>query len=326
MKHLLTLATASLLSCQLHAKDPAWPSVTLSNGAVKMISRTPGLPESFYRGGRFVHCAMLDEIEAGGASFYIRHHTGAHNPLGHDSVCGPAEEFDLNTPPPGYAEAEGGGLFLKIGVGVLRRPADEKEYAFYKTYEIADPGVWTTEAPGGNEVIYRHTVALPDKSYAVEYEHRVSLADGAPVARVTRTLRNTGEKEIATRHYNHQFLAINTQPIGAAYTLELGFAPLPKEQLGDILRITENKIEFTRDLTKTLWSPMTGFGDSSEENRFTLRLENGAAVHYSTDRPIADVCLYATPRVICPEFFTDLRLAPGSETPWSSELRFEPPK
>ncbi len=326
MKRFISFLMAFIVSCLLRAEELPWPSVSLSNGVMQMTSYTPGVPGSFYKAGRFVHGSLLDNIKAGSAAFYVRHYPGAHNPLGLDSVCGPAEEFDLNTSPPGYDEVADGGLFLKIGVGVLRRPADVEKYEFFKAYDIVDSGVWTTEALGGTGVVYRHTVALPDKRYGVEYEHRITLDAKQPVARVTRTLRNTGGKTIVTRHYNHQFLAINAQPVGAAYSLELGFAPTPEQSLGDAIRISGRNIQFTRDVTGTLWSPMSGFTDAPTDHRFTLRHGNGAAVHYATDRPVADFCLYVTPRIICPEFFIDLCVAPGTAATWSSELRFELPK
>ena len=50
-------------------------------------------------------------------------------------MTGPADEFA----PLGWDEAKPGGSFIKIGVGVLRRP-DEGKYDNYKLYEIIDPG------------------------------------------------------------------------------------------------------------------------------------------------------------------------------------------
>ena len=41
----------------------------------------------------------------------------------------------------GYGEAKAGGTFLKIGVGVSRKPVEPKFQQFH-TYEIVDPGKW----------------------------------------------------------------------------------------------------------------------------------------------------------------------------------------
>jgi len=64
MMRFIPLAIAFIAPFLLCAEEPTWPSATLSNSVLKMVSHTPGLPESFYRAGRFVHCAMLDNIEA----------------------------------------------------------------------------------------------------------------------------------------------------------------------------------------------------------------------------------------------------------------------
>ena len=52
---------------------------------------------------------------------------------------------------PGYAEAAAGGTFVRIGVGVLRKPAGETSLQRFGRYEIVDPGTWTTEAGQGSD-------------------------------------------------------------------------------------------------------------------------------------------------------------------------------
>ncbi len=46
----------------------------------------------------------------------------------------------------GYNEAKPGEMFVKIGVGVLRKP-DNSPYQFSKLYDIVNPG---TGPPGPN--------------------------------------------------------------------------------------------------------------------------------------------------------------------------------
>ncbi len=54
------------------------------------------------------------------------------------AITGPVEEFTAL----GYDEAKAGGTFLKIGVGVLRKP-DDAPYSGYRLYEIVDGGKWS---------------------------------------------------------------------------------------------------------------------------------------------------------------------------------------
>jgi len=245
---------------------------------------------------------MLDGVEAWGVAFYTRHYPGTHEPERHDAVCGPAEEFDLATPPPGYADSPD-GLFLKIGVGVLQRPAGETEYVFHNDYEMSDPGVWTHEVRGAREIVFRHRAALPGKTYGADYTHRVVLDENDARFKIIRTLKNTGSKAFSTRHYNHQFIRIGDTDIGPDYALELPF-------------VANENHRFSYPLTETFWSPLTGY-DNVTTNAFSVRC-GGRVLHSATDLPIADFALYATSRIICPEVFVDIALAPGEEKAWTT--------
>jgi hypothetical protein len=57
------------------------------------------------------------------------------------AITGPVEEF---TPAVGFDEAKPGGTFLKIGVGVLRKP-DDAAHSAYRLYEIVDGGKWSVK-------------------------------------------------------------------------------------------------------------------------------------------------------------------------------------
>jgi len=309
MKFPARFALASAIAAVPQLSAAEWPALVLSNQTLRMTAHIPGRADSFYRGNRFARCSMLDGVEAGGAAFYTRHYDGAHEPEKHDAVCGPAEEFDLATPPPGYADSPD-GLFVKIGVGVLKRPEGEAEYVFHNNYEMADHGVWTHETRGGGEVVFRHRVALPDGSYGADYTHRVVLDESEARFRIIRELKNTGSKAFATRHYNHQFIRIADTGIGPDYALELPFTP-------DV----DLRAVLSAPLTETYWSPLTGY-DNVATNAFTVRC-GGRVLHTATDLPIADFVLYATSRIICPEVFVDIALAPGEEKTWTTVFTFK---
>ena len=55
------------------------------------------------------------------------------------AMTGPVDEFQK---PLGYDAAKAGGTFVKVGVGVLRKP-DETAYVAMKPFEIVDSGEWT---------------------------------------------------------------------------------------------------------------------------------------------------------------------------------------
>ena len=56
------------------------------------------------------------------------------------AITGPVEEFTVL----GYDEAKPGGTFLKIGVGILRKP-DDAHYTAYHLYEIVNGGKWSVK-------------------------------------------------------------------------------------------------------------------------------------------------------------------------------------
>ena len=63
-----------------------------------------------------------------------------HDPTNHDDIVGPCEEFGIEKPL-GYDDAKVGETFLKIGVGELEKPKEEK-YSFAKKYKIVKPAEW----------------------------------------------------------------------------------------------------------------------------------------------------------------------------------------
>jgi hypothetical protein len=311
----------SLLSAR--TKDE-WPCHSLSTPFLGMKSWLPGEVNSYYRATRFVRCSLLGDIRAGCVSFYVPHYEGVHDPEKSDAVCGPAEEFDLATPPPGYEDSES-GEFLKIGVGVLKRPPEEEEYLFYGDYELVDPGKWHIEKCSESEIVYRHNVMLPDGSYGVEYTHRVKLDKKQAKFRIVRTLKNIGRKTLTTRHYNHQFIQIGDAGIGPGYSLELSFEPVFTKPLADpeALKIDGKVIKCAAPFTDILWSPVTGFnGRAGEDNCLSVSNSIGK-LSVSTDMPISAFALYTTPRVICPESFVDIKVEPNASKTWTTEFIFD---
>src|SRR5579884_1094150 len=62
-----------------------------------------------------------------------------YEPTLHDAITGPVDEFRSQDGGLGYAEAQPGDFFVKIGVGVLRK-LDNEPYQFARNYPIIDHG------------------------------------------------------------------------------------------------------------------------------------------------------------------------------------------
>ena len=99
-----------------------YPFVSLESGDLRLTVSVPDEKTGFYRGARFDRAGVFSRIEYGGVVFSGQWYDG-HDPYRHDCLTGPVEEFSQN----GYDDAAPGGLFVKPGVGILRRE-DEKPY------------------------------------------------------------------------------------------------------------------------------------------------------------------------------------------------------
>ena len=98
----------------------------------------PDAQSGYYRGPRFDWSGIVGCASLNGHTFFGEWFN-RYDPEGNDAVTGPAEEFRHPTSELGYDDAAPGGLFLKIGVGLLRR-TDEKPYRFGGAYPIVDGG------------------------------------------------------------------------------------------------------------------------------------------------------------------------------------------
>lgn len=63
-------------------------------------------------------------------------------------------------------------LFIRIGVGILEKPEEER-YAMFSTYKILDHGTWKTEQ-GKDWISFSHTVNS-DFGYGYVYTKTIRL-------------------------------------------------------------------------------------------------------------------------------------------------------
>src|SRR5262249_48787207 len=145
-----------------------------------------------------------------------------YDPTLHDAIMGPVEEFRGEEGALGYREAPPGGYFIKIGVGLLRKP-DEPKYSFFQTYPVANAGKRVV-TPESDRVFFQHELSNGE-GYAYVYKKTVRLARKKPELIIEHALKNVGHRVIDTTVYNHDFYMIDSQPIGPDYRVEFAFAP-----------------------------------------------------------------------------------------------------
>jgi len=318
---LVTLMLASCASTNSAPPPPVdtYPQRELRNRKIQMRVYLPDAADGFYRGPRFDWSGIISHVSYKGHTFFGPFKS-THDPLNHDDILGPAEEFGMDSPL-GYDEASPGQSFLKIGVGELRRPADSK-YAFFEQYDVVKPLTWTVQGDGGTLTFAASQ--RPMNGYAYDYSKQIRL--GADGFIITHHLRNTGEKLIETDHYCHNFIIIDDTPVGPGYTVTYP-APVststPARNVSPAV-LTGNEISFAKELVadKAVWMKLDGWSNAADATA-TVRLDSAnAAIRISGHVAPSKLVLYAMPRAVCPETFIPIRLNPGEEFTWATEYQF----
>jgi hypothetical protein len=233
---------------------------------------------------------------------------------------GPAEEYQTDGKALGYDEAKGGGTFIKIGVGVLRKPVDEVKYDHYKQYEIVNGGKWTVHT-GPAAIEFIQELSDPETHYAYRYTKVVRLAEGKPQLVIEHTLENIGSRAIRSTMYNHNFLVFDGRAPGPDLITRTPYeikSPQPPEK--GIGEIRGNELVYLKTLEKEerLTAVLGGFGSTS--NDFDFRVEQrgtGAGLRITGDHALANASVWSIRTVFALEPFVALDVQPGAEAKWT---------
>ena len=210
----LALATV-LVSAQNH------PSHQITNGEITATVYLPDTKNGFYTTTRFDWSGAVGSLKYKGHDYYgiwwskitDIYDFGYEGPnkdvisADFTAMVGPAEEFGAL----GYNDVPAGGLFVKPGIGALRR--DEMNYNHSRPYVIANGGKWDVKT-SRDAVEFTHTLSEPSISFGYVYTKVVRLTPGKPQMTIAHVMRNTGSKPIVTNVYNHNFTTIDKQPTG----------------------------------------------------------------------------------------------------------------
>jgi hypothetical protein len=309
------------------------PQVQIANDVIKMSVYLPDAKNGFYRGTRFDWSGVIGDLEYAGHRFYGPWFTKTDPQVsdfvyrGDDivagpcsAITGPVEEFGVL----GYEEAKAGGTFLKIGVGILRKP-DDAPYTQYRLYEIVNGGKWSV-AKSAHGVEFTQDLHDPASGFGYVYKKKISLAAGKPEYTLAHSLKNTGTRPIHTTVFDHNFLVLDKQPTGPSFGITLPFdltvSPEPHKELAEVQK---NQIAYRKILTgkDTVYFTIQGFGDSSSD--YKIHLENTdvkAGMTITGDRSVAKMALWSIRSVISVEPFIDVSLEPGGESTWKYDYVF----
>ena len=208
-----------------------YPSHRISNGELTATVYLPDARTGFYTTTRFDWSGAIGSLVYKGHEYYGRwwskitdiYDFGYEGPnkdvisADFTAMVGPAEEFGQL----GYTDAEPGGLFVKPGVGVLRR--DEAGYNHSRPYTITNGGTWAVKT-AADSVEFTHTLSEPTIGYGYVYTKVLRLTPGKPQLTIAHVMRNTGAKPIATNVYNHNFTTIDRETTGPNIAVSVPWA------------------------------------------------------------------------------------------------------
>lgn len=296
-----------------------FPEATITNGKVTARLLLPDPGKGYYRGTRFDWSGVISSLRTTNHEYFGQWFPKYDSRL-HDAIMGPVEEFQTRGSSLGYAEAAPGGTFIRIGVGVVRKP-EEAQYQRFKSYEITDHGKWKVQ-PGKDKVKFVHE--LSNNGHAYRYTKTVGLTPGKDEMVIEHTLENKGTKVIETDQYNHNFFVIDGKPSGPDTRIEFPFelnASRPFQ--GNIAESRGREIVYNQEL-QTGQSVIAEF-DTAGTAAYDIKVENraaGAGVRILGDRPIAKLVFWSIRTTACPEPYIDIRVEPGQKTSWKYTYQF----
>jgi len=302
-------------------------TATIDNGHVRAVVHLPDANQGFYRGTRFDWAGILSSLTAYGVEFFGPW-LDVHDPLRHDSITGLPEEFQAFPEPDiDYPLAQPGADFLRLGVGLLRKPSGEDTpFERFRTYEIVSPGEWSVKVEPA-AIHFRHA-ARSSTGMACVYEKTLRLLPGFPTLLLEHRLRNTGTRPIQTFQYNHNFFRIGACAPGAEMKLRLPFSVKFPEEAPEFLAVNtaphgSTELALTRVLNagERILTELNGFDANKPYTMSLHHRATGASVYIDSDRPLSRFLFWATPKTFCAEPYVAINAAPGKQTSWT--LRYE---
>jgi len=270
------------------------------------------LPEENYNFSRFDWTGKIVEVNFQNIQVSSIESTDCQNE--HYFGKGFYNEFGIDTAL-GFDETEIGGWFHKIGVGLLKK--DDTEYLSSKNYEIK-PAEFKIICESNRLLISCKSKNINGYSYLLKKE--IELQETGFT--IKYCLQNTGEKDIITDEYVHNFTAINKELIGHNYILKFPFQLKP-ELFVDTVN-PEQKVDIGQNDIKFNGSPKEPFffsnltGSKNVDAQWDLiNLESKIGISETGSFQTNKVNLWGSKHVISPELFINIFIKPGQSADWT---------
>lgn len=240
--------------------------------------------------------SLVEGIGSGGEGFY--------------------NEFGIEEPI-GYDDAKIGETFPKIGVGLLKKES-KKDYDFFHTYEV-EP--FEIEIKETNNSLELTSNTKGTRGYSAKYVKKISLEEDEMI--IEYYLKNTGDKDIDTTEYCHNFTNVDDNPMGPDYEIEFSY-PIdvdPKTIVGNF-RVNNNKIQWDEAVKDTVYCKLKNFSKESGQYFQVIHKPSGVGYRETSHFVLERVAIWGMSHVISPEAFVKIKISPGEEQTWKRVYKF----
>ena len=305
------------------AQEIQYPTTILKSRYLKVNVLLPDEKNGYYRSTRFDWSGIICQVQYRGHTFFQEWekydgtiNLGVHDPLNNGTATGTAEEFRN---PLGYDEAKIGEPFVKIGVGILEK-AENKPHHWAFPYKVIEYGKWKINSDED------HISFVQDLNtqfgYGYQYEKHIVLSKNTPEITVVHTLKNTGNKEINTNPYCHNFFCFDNQFIGKDYKIEFSNRIEAKNDFGTKATVSNNYFYLNNDLSDA--DPVQGAINANQSKVFTLsNSKTSTSVEITSEVAPDSLYLYIWRMAFCPEPMILINIKPGESFTWATVYNFK---
>ncbi len=310
-----------------------FPEAQISNGQLTAKIYLPDAEKGYYRSTRFDWSGALYSLQYKGHEFYGTWYDRIDPKVinwvfeGEEIVSGPcsalAGPVDEFQTPLGWDEAQPGGTFIKLGVGVLRR--GEGNYNRFVPSDVLNSGKWEVKK-GSDSIEFTQELSDPASGYAYLYRKLIRLVEGKPEMVIDHSLKNTGRRAIKSDVYNHNFVVLNKQPPGPDFTIKFPFQIEPRRPPNrELIDVRGNELVYQKALEGREQAVVLfeGFGDSADDTEMIIEnRKQGAGMRITGDRPLIRDMLWSIRTVFAIEPYIAIDIEPGAEFTWKNMYEY----
>lgn len=285
------------------------PFFYLDNGTVKVRILYPNGVK--YDRTRWCHAGFIQDVWYKGIRF-SEYERNRHGEQLTSEGCGLCCQFAPISP----EEAVPGKITLLpgVGTGIYRSPnaaqdrLDMHKRLVVKVSHAADHAIFETQTPKVRGFSYFET-------------REIKLSGSEIIEKVTFT--NTGEKEIHTQEFCHNFLSLAGEEISPAYILEVPAANVPEGFQSNAMIYKDSHFSFFGYPDKACYFDDKNNTKECGDYAWIMRTKKGKACCYGkVDFIPARVSVWSDYYTLCPEMFVAIDLKPGESTSWQRTWGF----